>query len=102
MHGGAPLHSFLNCKQLQGCAAGANEMDDHAIESDEGWAVRFLTPDLLEYRHGRVACLVNMGYSTERHATEIYATESASLLAPHLREHLQKAAQFFRGRYVIV
>jgi hypothetical protein len=77
-------------------------MDDHGIESDEGWAVRFLTPDLLEYRHGRVACLVNVGYSPERHATTIFATESASMLAPQLREHLQKAATFLRGRYIVV
>jgi len=72
------------------------------IESDEGWAVRFLTPELLEYRLGRVACLVNVEYSTERHASHIYATESASMLAPRLREHLIQAATFFRGNYVVV
>ncbi len=73
-----------------------------AVESDEGWSVSFLTPDLMEYRHGRVACLVNVGYSTERHACEVFASESASALAPHLREHLQKAVGFMKGRYVIV
>lgn len=75
---------------------------DGAVMSSEGWAVRFVTPDLLEYQHGRVACLVNVGYSLEHQACEIFASESTSMLAPRLREHLLQAATLLKGRYVVV
>jgi hypothetical protein len=82
--------------------SGLHTTPNGAIESEEGWAVSFLSPELLEYRQGHVACLVNVGYSSERNACAIFATESTSLLAPHLRQHLQQAAPLLRGRYVIV
>ena len=77
---------------------------DGAVECNEGWRVRFLSPDLLEYSHsqGRVSCLVNVGYSRECHSRAIFASESTSQLAPQLREHRQSAAGLLKGRFVIL
>lgn len=75
---------------------------DGAVESSEGWAVRIVGPELLEYRSGTQACLVNVGYSRVRRAREIFATESLSDLFPDLCEHLQSAAGMLQGRYVVV
>lgn len=76
---------------------------DGAVSCSDGWAVRFVAPDLLEYSHGQAACLVNVGgveaSRTERH---IYASESSSDLFPQLREHLQSALRHFKGQYVVV
>lgn len=75
---------------------------DGAVESSDGWAVRMLAPELLEYRSGTQACLVNVVYSQDRRAREIFATESLSDLFPNLREHLQTAAGMLQGNYVVV
>jgi hypothetical protein len=75
---------------------------DGTVQSAEGWMVRFLGPDLLEYCTERAACLVNVGYSPAERARQIYASESSSDLFPHLREHLASAARLFQGQYVVV
>jgi hypothetical protein len=73
---------------------------DGAVSCSDGWAVRFVAPDLLEYSHGQAACLVNVGHSTSER--RIYASESSSELFPQLREHLQSALGHFKGPYVVV
>ena len=75
---------------------------DGAIACSDGWAVRFIAPDLLEYCHGQAACLVNVDYGASERARRIYASESSSDLFPHLREHLQAAIGHFKGHYVVV
>ena len=75
---------------------------DGAVQSAEGWMVRFLGPDLIEYCTERAACLVNVDYSRAEHTRKIYASESASDLFPDLREHLASAARLFQGQYVVV
>lgn len=75
---------------------------DGSVQSAEGWIVRFVGPDLIEYCSGRAACLVNVGYVPAQKMRPIYASESSSDLFPHLREHLASAARLFQGRYVVV
>ena len=76
--------------------------DDGGLECNEGWAVRFVNPEVLEYSHGRAACLVNVGYSPAQRARAIFASESTSELFPHLREHLRTAVRHLKGHYVVV
>lgn len=75
---------------------------DGAVSCSDGWAVRFIAPDLLEYSHGQAACLVNVGVEVSRSERRIYASESSSELFPQLREHLQSALRHFKGQYVVV
>ena len=75
---------------------------DGAVSCSDGWAVRFVAPDLLEYSHGQAACLVNVGYESSERERRINASESSSDLFPKLREHLQSAARHFKGQYVVV
>jgi len=75
---------------------------DGAISCSDGWAVRFVAPDLLEYSQGQAACLVNVGYEASQRERRIYASESSSELFPQLREHLQSAVSHFKGQYVVV
>ncbi len=75
---------------------------DGAVACAEGWAVRFLAPDLLEYSHGQAACLVNVGAAASGRERRIYASESSSALFPQLREHLESALAHFKGQYVVV
>ena len=75
---------------------------DGAVSCSDGWAVRFVAPDLLEYSHGQAACLVNVGVEASRSERRIYASESSSDLFPQLREHLQSALRHFKGQYVVV
>ncbi|HEV7914043.1 MAG TPA: hypothetical protein VGP22_09765 [Albitalea sp.] len=75
---------------------------DGMVESSEGWVVRLIGPELIEYCIGTAACLVNVGYSPEARARQIFASESASELFPRLREHMRSAAPLFDGRYVVV
>jgi hypothetical protein len=82
-------------QQLQSCA-------DGGVSCSEGWAVRFVAPDLLEYSHGQAACLVNVGLDTSARERRIYASESSSEVFPLLREHLLSAAPLFKGQYVVV
>lgn len=75
---------------------------DGAVSCSEGWAIRFVAPDLLEYSHGQAACLVNVGFETSQRQRRIYASESSSDLFPLLREHLQSAIHHLQGQYVVV
>ena len=75
---------------------------DGAVSCSDGWAVRFIAPDLLEYSHGQAACLVNVGVEPSDRERRIYASESSSELFPLLREHLQSALRHFKGQYVVV
>jgi len=75
---------------------------DGAVSCADGWAVRFVAPDLLEYSHGQAACLINVGYQASGRERRIYASESSSELFPQLLEHLQSAVQHFKGQYVVV
>ncbi len=75
---------------------------DGSVQSVDGWRVRFLGPDLIEYCCGRTACLVNVVYSPAERARHIHATESSSELFPHLHEHLASASRLFNGPYVVV
>jgi hypothetical protein len=75
---------------------------DGTVVSSEGWAVRQLRPDLLEYCQGRAACLVNVAYAPTLHVCQVYASESASELFPHLVEHLRRAAGLFKGHYIVI
>lgn len=75
---------------------------DGGVSCSEGWAVRFVAPDLLEYSHGQVACLVNVSHNASERERRIYASESLSELFPQLREHLQSAVRHFKGQYVVI
>jgi len=75
---------------------------DGAVTCRDGWAVRFVAPNLLEYSQGQAACLVNVGLEPSDRKRRIYATESLSELFPQLREHLQSATRHFKGQYVVV
>lgn len=79
-----------------------NARADGAVSCSDGWAVRFVAPDLLEYSHGQAACLINVGVEPSRSERRIYASESSSDLFPQLREHLQSALGHFKGQYVVV
>jgi len=83
-------------------ADGLERTGDGSVRSREGWVVRFLGPDLIEYCSGRAACLVNVAWSPVDRARRIYASESSSELFPHLREHLAAAMRLFQGHYVVV
>jgi hypothetical protein len=72
------------------------------VHSSDGWTLRPLSPDLFEYVDGRAACLINVGSPTRHAVRPIYASESASDLFPHLREHLRMALPFLKGHYVVV
>ena len=75
---------------------------DGGVSCSEGWAVRFVAPDLLEYSQGQAACLVNVGVASSDRERRIYASESSSELFPQLLEHLQSAVRHFKGLYVVV
>jgi hypothetical protein len=75
---------------------------DGLVASPEGWAVRVLSPELIEYCDGRAACLVNVGMPGAGRTRRIYASESCSELFPHLRENLEQAAALLKGAYVVV
>jgi hypothetical protein len=75
---------------------------DGAVSCSDGWAVRFVAPDLLEYSHGQAACLINVGFEASARERRIYASESTSDLFPQLREHLLSAIRHFKGQYVVI
>jgi len=75
---------------------------DGQVRSSDGWILRPVGPDLLEYDDGRASCLINIGNATRQAVRPIYATESASVLFPHLRDHLRAALPYLRGHYVVV
>jgi hypothetical protein len=72
------------------------------VRSSDGWMLRPLSADVLEYVDGPAACLINIG-SPIRHAVRpIYASESISDLFPHLQEHVRMALPYLKGNYVVV
>ena len=75
---------------------------DGLVASPEGWAVRVLSPELIEYCDGQAACLINVGMQAPGPTRRIYASESCSELFPHLRENLEQAAALLKGAYVVV
>lgn len=72
------------------------------VHSSDGWTVRALSADLLEYVDGHATCLINIGSPTRQAVRPIYASESASDLFPQLREHLKLALPYLKGSYVVV
>jgi hypothetical protein len=74
---------------------------DGGVVSEEGWSVSVLDTEWIEYRHGSVACVMNVPYSVERQASEIWASDTASTLSPRMREHIAEAAPLLRGRFVV-
>ncbi len=72
------------------------------VQCSEGWMLRPLSPDLLEYIDGRAACLINIGNPTRQAVRPIYASESSSDLFPHLSEHVRLALPYLKGSYVVV
>jgi hypothetical protein len=72
------------------------------VQSPDGWMLRPLSPDVLEYVHGRAACLINIGSPTRHAVRPIYASESISDLFPHLHEHVRMALPYLKGNYVVV
>jgi len=75
---------------------------DGTVQSNDGWAVRFIGPDVIEYCTERAACLVNVGWSATQRSRAIYASESTSPLFPRLREHLAAVAPMLQGHFVVV
>jgi hypothetical protein len=90
-----PGHDVPTPSELMAAANGQ-------LQSSEGWTLRPLSADLLEYVDGSAACLVNIGSATRQAIRPIYASESASELFPHLREHLRAALPYLKGSYVVV
>jgi hypothetical protein len=73
----------------------------NTVTSSEGWSVSLLDEQTLEYTNGAASCVVNVDYSPGDQARRIHATESVSPLFPRLCEHLSRAAQMLKGRYVV-
>lgn len=83
-------------------AAHIRPLPGGGLESSDGWSVRFVAPDLLEYIHGSACCLVNVEPTAQRRVRAVLASESASDLFPLLREHLQAALPYLKGPLVLV
>jgi hypothetical protein len=75
---------------------------DGSLACSEGWAVRFVGPDLLEYSDGESSCLINVDRMMRDRTRRIYATESSSDYFPGLRERLKAAAGHFKGAFEVV
>lgn len=74
---------------------------DGALVCDDGWVVRLVSPEMIEYSEGQASCIVNVGIVADQ-LRRIYASESSSEFFPRLREHLQAAAAHLSGRYEVV
>jgi hypothetical protein len=72
------------------------------VQSSDGWMLRPLSPELLEYVDGHAACLINIGSPTRHAVRPIYASESISDLFPNLHEHVRLALPYLKGSYVVV
>jgi len=72
------------------------------VQSSDGWMLRPVSPDLLEYVDGQATCLINIGSPTRQAVRPIYASESSSELFPDLHEHVRMALPYLKGRYVVV
>ena len=90
-----PAHDIPTPSQLIAAANGQ-------VQSTDGWSLRPLSPDLLEYVDGHSTCLINVGSPTRHAVRPIYASESTSDLFPHLREHLRMALPYLKGKFVVV
>jgi hypothetical protein len=77
--------------------------NDGSVQSNEGWALRFVSPNLIEYVAGSKVCLVNVESPRPPvNKRRIHATESASPHFPELREHIQHAAGLLKGAFEVV
>ena len=72
------------------------------VQSSDGWVLRPVNADLLEYAHGEATCLINIGHPTRQLVRPIYASESLSDLFPDLCENLSLALPFLKGNFVVV
>ncbi|MEO7852461.1 MAG: hypothetical protein ABIR94_09455 [Rubrivivax sp.] len=85
------------------------------VQSSDGWTIRPVNADLLEYACGPAACLINIGHASLRslrslrslpsshgRARPIYASESRSELFPDLCENVRLALPFLKGSFVVV
>jgi hypothetical protein len=72
------------------------------VQSTDGWMLRPVNADLLEYADSHAACLINIGFPTRQMVRPIYATESRSDLFPNLCEHIRLALPYLKGSYVVV
>ncbi len=72
------------------------------VHSSDGWTIRPVNADLLEYACGEAACLINIGHPTQSQVRPIYASESRSELFPDLCENLRLALPLLKGRFVVV
>ena len=78
------------------------ERADGTLVCDDGWTVRLVSPEMLEYSEGEASCIVNVGFVADEQLRRIYASESSSEFFPRLREHLLAAAAHLSGRYEVV
>jgi hypothetical protein len=72
------------------------------VQSSDGWALRPINADLLEYACGEAICLINVGHPTRHRVRPIYASESLSDLFPDLRENVSLALPYLKGDFVVV
>lgn len=73
------------------------------VQSSDGWTIRPVNADLLEYARGPAACLINIGHaSLSARVRPIYASESRSELFPDLCENVRLALPFLKGSFVVV
>lgn len=72
------------------------------VQSSDGWMLRPVSLDLLEYVDGHSACLINVGNPGRQAVRPIYASESSSELFPDLREHVHMALPYLKGNFVVV
>jgi hypothetical protein len=72
------------------------------VRSSDGWMLRRVSPDILEYDDGHASCLINIGIPTRQMVRPIYASESISDLFPMLHEHVRQALPYLKGSYVVV
>jgi len=72
------------------------------VQSSDGWVLRPINADLLEYAQGEATCLINVGHPTRQRVRPIYASESLSDLFPDLCENVSLALPYLKGDYVVV
>jgi hypothetical protein len=72
------------------------------VHSSDGWVLRPVNADLLEYANGEATCLINIGHPTRQRVRPIYASESLSDLFPDLCDNVNLALPFLKGSFVVV
>jgi len=78
---------------------------DGALVGADGWVVRLVSPEMLEYSDGDASCIINVGRAAGHGAEatrRIYASESSSDHFPQLHQHLQAALPHLNGRFELV